>query len=71
MPLSLLASLADEEDWENDDEPPLVLHCSEQSSFDPPQINSRLVERADDFLLADDPALFSDDFSDPEEWDMS
>ena len=68
---SLLASLGDEEDWEDDDEPPMELHSSEQYSFDPPEINSRLMERADDFLLADDPALFSDEFSDPDEWDMS
>ena len=24
--------------------------------------------KAEDFLLADDPALFSDEFSDPEDW---
>ena len=27
-----------------------------------------LLERAEDFLVADDPALFSDEFSEPEEW---
>lgn len=27
-----------------------------------------LLERAEDYLVADDPALFSDEFSEPEEW---
>lgn len=27
-----------------------------------------LLEQAEDFLIADDPAMFSDEFSDPEEW---
>lgn len=27
-----------------------------------------LLERAEDYLTADDPALFSDEFSEPEEW---
>ena len=34
-------------------------------------VKDYLKERAEDFLLADDPAQFSDTFSDPEDWDIS
>lgn len=40
------------------------------SSFDSPPQNY-LMEKAEDFLIADDPAQFSDEFSDPDEWDVS
>lgn len=30
--------------------------------------NDFLIEKAYDWLEADDPALFSDEFSEPEEW---
>lgn len=30
--------------------------------------SSHYAQKAEDFLLADDPALFSDEFSDPEDW---
>ena len=30
-----------------------------------------LLERAEDFLVADDPAMYSDEFSEPEEWAFS
>jgi len=30
-----------------------------------------LLDKAENFLIADDPALFSDEFSDPEEWGLS
>ena len=32
--------------------------------------SSYYAEKAEDFLLADDPALFSDEFSDPEDWGL-
>ncbi len=39
-----------------------------QPSLDCYQPSGYLAERAEDWLIADDPALFSDEFSDPEEW---
>lgn len=68
------ASLVDhEEDWDDDDEPAMALDSSRThgcSSFNSPPQNY-LMEKAEDFLLADDPAQFSDEFSDPDEWDVS
>ena len=33
--------------------------------------SSHYAQKAEDFLLADDPALFSDEFSDPDDWGVS
>lgn len=68
-----------EEYWEDDDEP---AHFSTTEQLDSRlEFMEREAElmvgdhgssyyggKAEDFLLADDPALFSDDFSDPEDW---
>ena len=71
---STTASLVDhEDDWDGDDEPATALDSFQThgcSSFDSPPRNY-LMEKAEDFLLADDPAQFSDEFSDPDDWDVS
>ena len=34
-------------------------------------LDHKIMEKAEDFLLVDDPTQFSDEFSDPDEWDVS
>ena len=68
-----------EECWDDDDEPA----CFSAAEKLEPKLgfmereaelmvgdhgSSYYCEKAEDFLLADDPALFSDEFSDPEDW---
>lgn len=69
-----------EECWDNDDEPAFLAteQLDERSEFMEKEASLELMVgyhgsshyggKAEDFLLADDPALFSDEFSDPEDW---
>ena len=62
-----------EESWDDDDEAFMVLPSSQldYSTHGHQTASDHRMERAEDFLLADDPAQFSDTFSDPEEWDLT
>ena len=68
-----------EECWEDDDEPHTFTSAEQVDSrleFMEREAelmvgdhgSSHYAQKAEDFLLADDPALFSDEFSDPEDW---
>ena len=68
-----------EECWDDDDEAAYLAtaeQLEQKSEFKEKEAelmvgdhgSSYLAEKAEDFLLADDPALFSDEFSDPEDW---
>ena len=68
-----------EECWEEDDEPNTVTSAQQVESrlefmereaelMGGDHGSSHYAEKAEDFFLADDPALFSDEFSDPEDW---
>ena len=70
----------EEEDWEEDDEPSSSIaagsYLDAEASLGDAGGGKRLetnfsVERAEDFLIADDPAMFSDEFSDPEDWTLN
>ena len=66
----------DVDDWESDHEPCIVLpglaHEAHQGAIDIVEeehfVKDFLLERAEDWLIGEDPAMFSDEFSDPEEW---
>ena len=66
-----------EECWDDDEEPSSsILPGSKLEGgplldYQPSATSSFLLDRAEDFLTADDPAMFSDEFSDPEEWGWS
>ena len=70
-----------EECWDDDNEPPCFTTAEQldkRSEFKERETDVELMVgdhgssyyagKAEDFLLADDPALFSDEFSDPEDW---
>ena len=70
-----------EECWDDDDEPACfttVEKLDKRLEFKEREADLELMVgdhgsshyggKAEDFLLADDPALFSDEFSDPEDW---
>ena len=63
-----------EECWDDDEEPPSsilpgsILEGDPSRDYHPSTTSRFLLDRAEDFLTADDPAMFSDEFSDPEEW---
>ncbi len=60
-----------DEPWDSDNEPPkelLQLNSDPYEGFSSRPDRDYLMEKAEDFLLADDPALFSDEFSGGEEW---
>ncbi len=69
----MIAVTTDEEDWE-----PVGTQSVSAANAGTPlddvteaagvQFTNYSMERAYDWLEADDPALFSDEFSDPEEW---
>lgn len=69
----LSAPLYGTESWESDDEPSNVqsdclLGADMFGGFSAKPERSYMMEKAEDFLLADDPAIFSDEFSGGEEW---
>ena len=60
-----------DEPWDSDNEAPrelLQLTSDPYEGFSSRPDRDYLMEKAEDFLLADDPALFSDEFSGGEEW---
>ena len=63
-----------EECWDDDDEQTMMVLPGSLLDGDPchPAGGSDfLLDKAENFLIADDPALFSDEFSDREEWGLS
>jgi hypothetical protein len=73
----------EEEDWEGaplptdsdtlpteQPEPYLFVEDSTSPHMDDHDRRDYLLERAEDFLVADDPAMYSDEFSGPEEWGL-
>lgn len=75
--LSMITAPLTEECWDDDEEPPSSilpgskLEGGPSLDYQPSATSSFLLDRAEDFLTADDPAMFSDEFSDPEEWGWS
>lgn len=62
-------SYPEEETWEvgeGDSEPWMLSSCNQDNST-----TDFLGDRAYDWLEADDPALYSDEFSEPEEWGIN
>ena len=70
-----LAAPLTEECWEDDDDEPHteVIPGSlleAETGYSGRLGSDFLMDKAEDFLIADDPALYSDEFSDPEEWGL-
>lgn len=61
--------------WDDDNEPATEIHpgglLEAEVALGFASGRDFLRERAEDFLVADDPALYSDEFSDPEDWGLS
>ncbi len=74
-----LAAPLTDEGWEDDDQSSVIpgSFLDAEASLGhvgkgagPPGVNF-LLDQAEDFLIADDPAMFSDDFSDPDDWTLN
>ena len=68
---SLLPPAPLHESWDSDNEPPREIPLLTSEPYE--RFSSRperdyLMDKAEDFLLADDPAIFSDEFSGGEDW---
>ena len=66
------AAPLNEECWEDDHQPPTIVNPTSFLESEPMvgQLSSYYMEKAEDFLIADDPALYSDEFSDSEDWGL-
>lgn len=65
----------EEEDWEQDNFPPTTLTVGQPGGTEPPRLelaeeeyhDDEKEEELEDFLMGDDPAMYSDEFSGPED----